>query len=165
MLVPTQSTSTSCQSGSRWCESTNGISGSELDQTVKTATLEEEAPLQKQGHLRLRSEEIGTDYKKVMQAIEDYLRSKKPGTLPLTTWKLTLSSRAKVSPKGRARAKAKVRVTGARDSIKVKAEARAREKEKSVSQRARKIRNPTASVVFATRLNILLKIVITEFVQ
>ena len=37
------------------------ISGSELDQTVKTATLTEEAPPQKQGHLRLRSEESGTD--------------------------------------------------------------------------------------------------------
>ena len=53
------------------------ISGSELDQTVKTATLMEEAPPQMQEHLRLRSEEIGTDYKKVIQAIEGYLRSKK----------------------------------------------------------------------------------------
>ena len=55
------------------------ISGIQLDQTVKTATLMEEAPLQMQmqEHLRLRSEEIGTDYKKVIQAIEDYLRSKK----------------------------------------------------------------------------------------
>ena len=53
------------------------ISGSELDQTVKTATLMEEAPRQMQEHLRLRSEEIGTDYKKVIQAIEGYLRSKK----------------------------------------------------------------------------------------
>ena len=52
-------------------------SGNELDQTVKTATLMEEAPPQMQEHLRLRSEEIGTDYKKVIQAIEGYLRSKK----------------------------------------------------------------------------------------
>ena len=53
------------------------ISGSELDQTVKTAALMEEAPPQMQEHLRLRSEEFGTDYKKVIQAIEGYLRSKK----------------------------------------------------------------------------------------
>ena len=49
------------------------ISGSELDQTVMTATLMEEAPPQMQEHLRLRSEETGTDYKKVIQAIEGYL--------------------------------------------------------------------------------------------
>ena len=49
----------------------------ELDQTMKTATLMEEAPPQMQEHLRLRSEETGTDYKKVIQAIEGYLRSKK----------------------------------------------------------------------------------------
>ena len=57
-----------------------------------------------------------------------------------------LSSRAKVSPKERARAKAKERVTRARGTPKAKAETRARGKEKSVSQRARRIRNPTASV-------------------
>ena len=44
------------------------ISGSELDQTVKTATLMEEVPPQMQEHLRLRSEEIGTHYKKVIQS-------------------------------------------------------------------------------------------------
>ena len=53
------------------------ISGSELDQTVKIATLMEEAPPQVQEHLRLRSEEIGTDYKKVIQAIDGYMRTKK----------------------------------------------------------------------------------------
>ena len=74
-------------------------------------------------------------------------------------------SRAKVSPKERARAKAKERVTRARDSPKVKAEASARGKDKPVTQRARRIRNPTASVLFAARLDILPNIVITEFVQ
>ena len=53
------------------------ISGKELDQTVKTATLEEEAPPQLQEHLRLRSEELGTDYKRVILATEGYVRSKK----------------------------------------------------------------------------------------
>ena len=53
------------------------MSGSELDQTVKTAALMEEAPPQMQEHLRLRSEEMGTDYKKVIQAMKGYLRSKK----------------------------------------------------------------------------------------
>ena len=53
------------------------ISGKERDQTVKTATLNEEALPQLQEHLRLRSEEIGTDYKKVILAIEGYVRSKK----------------------------------------------------------------------------------------
>ena len=48
--------------------STNeGISGQdELDQLVKTATLVEEAPTQLQEHLTSHSEEIGTDYKKVI---------------------------------------------------------------------------------------------------
>ena len=138
------------------------ISGSELDQTVKTATLEV-APPQMQEHLRLRSEEIGTDYKKVIQAIEGYFRSKK-------TWNtgpddMDVDAVSKDSPKERARTKAKVRVTRARDSQKVKAKARAKGKEKLVSQRARRIRNPTASVLFAASLDILPKIVITEFVQ
>ena len=55
-------------------------------------------------------------------------------------------------------------MTRARDSPKVKAEAR-KGKEKPVSQRARRIRNLTARVLFAARLDILPKIVITEFVQ
>ena len=62
------------------------------------------------------------------------------------TWTLTLSARAKVSLKEMARAKAQVRVTRARDSPKVKA--RAKGKEKPVSQRARRIRNLIASVLF-----------------
>ena len=108
------------------------ISGSELDQTVKTATLMEEAPPQMQEHLRLRSEEIGTDYKKVIQAIEGHLRSKKT----LNTGPDDKEVDAVVKGK----------------SQKVKAETRARGKEKPVSQRARRIRNPTASVLFAARL-------------
>ena len=56
-------------------------------------------------------------------------------------------------------------MTRARDSQKVKAATRARGKAKPVSQRARSIRNPTARVLFAARLDILPKIVITEFVQ
>ena len=104
------------------------ISDSEVDQTVKTATLMEEAPPQMHEHLRLRSEEIGTDYKTVIHAIEGYLRSKK-------TWN-TGPDDMKVDDafvkgtgqlKGeRARAKAKVRVTRARDSPKVRARATAR---------------------------------------
>ena len=53
------------------------IYGMELDQTMKTATRVAEAPPQMQEHLRLRSEEVGTDYKKVIQAIKRYVRSKK----------------------------------------------------------------------------------------
>ena len=53
------------------------VAGGQLDSTVKTATLVEEAPQGLQEHLRLRSEEIGNDYKKVLVAIEGYLRSKK----------------------------------------------------------------------------------------
>ena len=37
------------------------ISGEELDQTVKTATLMEEAPPPMQEHFRLRSEELDID--------------------------------------------------------------------------------------------------------
>ena len=53
------------------------ISGKELDQTVKTATLIEDAPPHMQEHLRLRFEEIGTHYKKVILAIEGDVRSNK----------------------------------------------------------------------------------------
>ena len=53
------------------------ISDKVLDQTVKAATLMEEAPAQLQGHLRLRFEEIGTDCKKVILAIEGYVGSMK----------------------------------------------------------------------------------------
>ena len=49
------------------------ISGKELGQTVKTATLMEEAPPQPQEHLQLRSQEL----EKVILAIEGYVRSKK----------------------------------------------------------------------------------------
>ena len=40
----------------------------ELDETVKTATLIEEAPPQLQDQLKLRSKELGTGYKKVVVA-------------------------------------------------------------------------------------------------
>ena len=120
------------------------ISCSELDQTVETATLIEEAPPQMQEHLRSRSEEIGTEYKKVIQAIEGYLRSKKTWNTGPGGMDADVSARAKVSPKERARAKAMVRVTRARGNPKVKA--RAKGKERLLSQRARRIRNPTASV-------------------
>ena len=62
------------------------ISGAELDQTLKTAALMEEAPPQMQEHLRLRSEEIGTNYLKVIQAIKGYLRLKK-------TWNTSLDDK------------------------------------------------------------------------
>ena len=47
------------------------ISGKELDETVKTATLIEKAPPQLQEHLRLRAEEIGTDYEKVILPMKE----------------------------------------------------------------------------------------------
>ena len=40
------------------------ISGKELEQTVKTATLTEEAPPQMQEHLRLRSEQLAPTTRK-----------------------------------------------------------------------------------------------------
>ena len=86
------------------------ISGKGLDQTVKTATLMEEAAPQMQEHLRLRSKEICTDYKRVIQAIEGYVRSKKIWDTGRVDMTMTLSARAKVSPKERTTAKAKVRV-------------------------------------------------------
>ena len=116
------------------------ISGSDVDQTVEIATLMEEAPPQMQEHLRLRSEEIGTGYKKVIKAIEGFFRSKKTWTTCPDDMKVDDAVvKGKGQPKERARAKAKVRVTRARGSPKVKAEARARRKEKPVSQRARRI--------------------------
>ena len=56
------------------------ISGKEVDQTVKTATLMEESPPQ----LRLRSEEIVSDHKKVilsnrgLRALEENLGFRRP---------------------------------------------------------------------------------------
>ena len=79
------------------------ISGSELDQTVNTAM--EEAPPQMQEHLRLRSEEIGTDYKKVIQAIEGYFRSKK--TWNTDDMDVDAVSKGKGQPKGKGKNKGK----------------------------------------------------------
>ena len=122
------------------------ISGKELDQTVKTATLIEDAPPHMQEHLRLRFEEIGTHYKKVILAIEGDVRSNKTmdsgGQLTRT---LAQSARAKVSPKERARARANVRTTRAKDSPKAKT------KEKSMSLRTTRSRSQTASVPFVEK--------------
>ena len=63
-----------CQTTVRQCER---ITGLELDETFTTATQIEEAPPQLQAHPRLRSVEIGTDYKKVVVVIESCLRPKK----------------------------------------------------------------------------------------
>ena len=134
-------------------------SGEQLDQTVKTAMLIEEAPPQMQGDLRLRSEEIDTDYKKVILAIEGYVRSKK-------TWEsgdavdmdLAQSTRAMVSQKERARARAKVRATRTKNSPKTKA------KEEAMSQRTTRIRSQNASVSFVANLHILPKFVIAALV-
>ena len=69
------------------------ISGKELDQTVKTVTLMEDSPPQ----LRLRSEGIVTDHKKVILAIEGYVRRRrKLGILEARlTCTLVQSTRAK----------------------------------------------------------------------
>ena len=53
------------------------ISGKELNETVKTATLIEEAPPQLKEHLRLRSEELGTHHENVVTDSESYIRSKR----------------------------------------------------------------------------------------
>ena len=74
------------------------------------------------------------------------MRSKKTWNTGPDDMEVDAASRAKVSPKERARAKAKVRVIRARDSPKVKAEVRSKGKERPVSQRARKIPDPIASV-------------------
>ena len=83
------------------------ISGSELDQTVKTATLMEEAPPQMQEHLRLHSEEIGTDYKKVMQATEGYLRSKKTWNTGPDDMEVDAVVKGKGQPQGMGKSKGK----------------------------------------------------------
>ena len=83
------------------------ISGIELDQAVKTATLMEEAPLQMQEHLRLRSEEICTAYKKVIQAIEGYLRSKKTWNTGPDDMEVDAVVKGKGQPKGKGRSKCK----------------------------------------------------------
>ena len=84
------------------------ISGKELDQTVKHATLTEEAPTQMQEHLRLRSEEIGTDYKQVIQAVEGCVRSKKTwdsgGPVDTDTGAV---NKGKGQPKGKGKGKGK----------------------------------------------------------
>ena len=67
---------------------------------------------------------------------------RKPGTLALD---VDAVSKGKGQPKGEGKSKGKGKSERAK--------------------RARRIRNPTASVLFAARLDILPKIVITEFVQ
>ena len=115
------------------------ISGKELDQTVKTATLIEEAPAQMQEHLRLRSEEIGTDYKKVILAIEGCMCSKK-------TWDsrgpvdvdVGAVKKGKGQPEGKARARAKVRKTRAKDGPQAR--------EKAMSLRTKRISTPVCVI-------------------
>ena len=101
------------------------ISGSGLDQTVKTATLMEEAPPQMQEHLRLRSEEIGTNNKKVIQAIEGYLRSKK-------TWNTgpDVEVDAVVNGKGQPKGNGKSKVKGKSDKGKGQPKGKGRNKGK-----------------------------------
>ena len=101
----------------------------------------------------------------MIQAIEGYLRSKKTWKTGPDDMEVDAVVKGRGQPKGKGKSKGKGKVTRARDSPKEKSETRARGKEKPVSQRARRIRNPTASVLFAVRLDIVPKIVITEFVQ
>ena len=67
----------------------------------------EEAPPQMQEHLRLRSEEIGTDYKKVTQAIEGYLRSKKTWNTGPDDMEVDAVVKGKGQPKGKGKSKGK----------------------------------------------------------
>ena len=83
------------------------ISGSELNQTVKTATLMEEAPPQMQEHLRSRSEEIGTDYKKVIHVIEGFLRSKKTWNTGPDDMEVDAVVKGNGQPKGKGKSKGK----------------------------------------------------------
>ena len=122
------------------------IPGSELDQTAKTATLMEEAPPQMQEHLRLRSEETGTFYKKVIQAIEGYLRSKKTWNTGPDDMEVDAVVKGKGQPKGKGKSKGKGKNDKSKGQPKGKGRRRAKAKEKPVSQRTRRIRNPTASV-------------------
>ncbi len=133
------------------------ISGKELDQTVKTATLVVEAPPQMQEHLRLRSDEIGTDYKKVILAIEGCVCSKK-------TWDsggpvdvdVGAVKKGKGQPEGKARARAKVSDKG-----------KGRPKGKGKSHEPQNNDNSKSDLIVSSvaNLDILPKIVITAFVQ
>ena len=87
---------------------------------MKTATLMEEAPPPMQKHVRLRSEEIGTDYKRVIQAIEGYLRSKKTWNTGPDDMAVDAVVKVKGQPKGKCKSKGKGKVVRARDSPKVK---------------------------------------------
>ena len=88
------------------------VSGKELDQTVKTATLIEEVPPQMQEHLRLRSEETGTDNKKVILAIEDYVRRKLGIPGGSVDMDIGAVNKGKGQPKGKGKGQPKGRGNG-----------------------------------------------------
>ena len=95
------------------------ISDTGLDESVKTATLIAEAPPQLQEHLRLRSQEIGIDCKKVIRPSRVTCARRSHGILEAQlTWILAQSTKEKASQK--ARAKVKAMVTGAKTSPKGK---------------------------------------------
>ena len=107
------------------------ISGSDVDQTVEIATLMEEAPPQMQEHLRLRSEEIGTDYKKVIQAIEDYLRSKKTWNTGPDDMEDDFVVKGKSQPNGKGKSKGKSKSDKGKGQPKGKGRSKGKEKGKA----------------------------------
>ena len=64
-----------------------------------------EAPPQMQEHLRLRSEEIGTDCKKVIQAVEGCLRSKKTWNIGPDDMEVDAVVKGNGKPKGKGKTK------------------------------------------------------------
>ena len=67
----------------------------------------EEPPPQLQEHLRMCSEKIGTDYKKVILAIEGYVRSKKTWNTGPDDMDVDAVSKGKGQPKGKGKCKGK----------------------------------------------------------
>ena len=136
------------------------ISGKEPDQTVRIATVMEEAPPHLPAHLRLRSEEIGTDYKKVILAFKGYVRLKK-------TWDsggpvdmdIGAVNKGEGQPKGTGKSKGKGNSDKAQDSQKAKAKTKEKAKEPKHNEHWNKSdRNETW-------MDNLPKVVITAFVQ
>ena len=82
----------------------------------------------------------------MIQAIESYLRSNKTWNTGPDDMEVDAVVKGKGQPKGKGKSKGKRKSDKGKGHPKGQGRTRARGKEKSVSQRARRIRNPTASV-------------------
>ena len=118
------------------------ISGKELDETVKTGTLIEEAPPQLEEHPRLRFEETATNCKQVILSIEDCVRPEKSwASAGHADMDIGEVSEGRDQPKARASAKGKGKGDECKGQLKGKGQGKGRSHKSKHSELLRKDAN------------------------